>query len=246
MIALQHLDSLEPLQPIEIDYAILDLQMKLKTDLPWLSHSYGKAYRVDNQGQEKRLILPMVYVGNRDNKYSLMPVSPDNDKEGSVFFVIDRERQLTYDQNSQNFLTWNVGAVFFANLEMINKEFASNQDFTQNLIKEVRNVFTNKLLGTGYRVSIIDVVREHNEIFKEYLLADRRYIVMPFTAFRFNLSITLKEDCLVTSDRGAAITNNVTKLEIHNYIMPTLDFKTDDFLFLSEEQKADLLTRLTI
>jgi len=246
MIALQHLDSLEPLQPIEIDNAVLDLQMKFKTELSWLSHAYGKAYRIDKQGQEKRLILPEVYVGNTDGKYTLMPVSPDNDKTGTVFFVIDRERQVTNDQLSQNYLNWNVGIVFFANMETINKSFSDNQDFTQNLIKEVRDVLTNKLLGTGYRLGIIDVVREHNEIFKEFLLADRRYIVMPFTAFRFNVNITLKEDCLLVSNRQAAILNNVSKLEIINYIIPSLDFTGDDFLALSEQQKTDLLTRLTV
>lgn len=246
MIALQHYDTLEPAQPIEIDWAVLDIQMKLKTNLAWLSHSYGKAYRIDKQGQEKRLILPEVYIGNTDGKYSLMPVTPDNDKKGVVFFVIDKERQLTKDMNTQNFLSWNVGIVFWANLGLINEAFAKNQDYTQNLIKEVRDVLTNKLIGSGYKVEISEVPREHNEIFKEFLLQDRRYVIMPFTAFRFNVTITLREDCGLVSDRGAAITNNVTKTEIQNYIIPELDFMTDDFLYLSEQQKSDLLTRLTI
>lgn len=246
MIALQHLDSLEPVQPIEIDYAVLDLQNKFKTNLSWLSHSYGKAYRIDKQGAEKRLILPEVYVGNTDGKYTLMPVTPDNDKQGAVFFVIDKERPLTSDANSQNYLTWNVGIVFFANMELINKSFADNQDFTQNLIKEVRDVLTNKLLGVGYKANIIDVPREHNEIFKEFLLQDRRYVIMPFTAFRFNVNITLREDCILVNNREAAILNNVSNFEIRNYIIPSLDFTGDDFLALSEQQRTDLLTRLTV
>ena len=245
MIALQHFDSLEPLQPIEIDLAVLDLQMKLKTNLAWLSHSYGKAYRIDKQGDEKRFILPEVYVGNKDNKYTLMPVSPDNDKMGSVFFVIEKEKQLTYDIG-QNFLNWNVGIIFFANMQLINKSFVDVHDFTQNLIKEVRDVLTNKLIGSAYKLTNSEVVREPNEIFREFILQDRRFVILPFTAFRFNTSITMKEDCLLTSNREAAILNNVSKFEIQNYIIPKLDFTTDDFLKLSEEQKADLLTRLTV
>lgn len=246
MINLQHYDSLEPAQPIEIDWVVLDLQMKLKTNLSWLSHSYGKAYRIDKQGTEKRFILPEVYIGNTDGKYSLMPVTPDNDKKGIVFFVIDKEKQLTNDINSQNFLSWNVGIVFWANLEFINESFAKNQDYTQNLIKEVRDILTNEIIGSGYNLSISEVAREHNEIFREFLLQDRRYVIMPFTAFRFNVTITLKEECGLNLDRQAAILNNVTDFEIKNYILPTLDFTTDDFLSLSEQQKADLLTRLTV
>lgn len=245
MIALQHIDALEPLQPIEIDWAVLDLEDKLKTNLSWLSHSYGRAYRMDRQGQEKRLILPEVYVGNADGKYSLLPVTPDNDKKAISFFVIDKERQVNYEAQTQNYLSWNVGLIIWANLELINKDWAKNEDYTQNLIKQTRDVITKQLLGSGYRCEIIEVEREHNQIFKEFLLQDRRYVIMPFTAFRFNLVITLREDCALPLDRGAAITNNVSQLEIRNYIMPKLDFTGDDFLYLSEQQKTDLLTRLT-
>lgn len=245
MIALQHIDSLEPLQPIEIDFAVLDLQTKLRTNLEWLSHSYGKAYRMDKQGQEKRLILPEVYIGNTDGKYSLLPVTPDNDKKAISFFAIDKERQLGFESNSQNYLAWNVGLIIWANLELINENLAKNEDFTQVLIKQTRDVITNELLGSGYRVDIVDVDREQNLIFREFILQDRKYVTMPFTAFRFNLIFTVREDCQLPVDRGQAITNNVTGLEIQNYIIPKLDFLGNDFLFLSEQQKADLLTRLT-
>lgn len=245
MIQLQHSDSLQPLQAIEIDYAILDLQTKLRTELNWLSHAYGRAYRIDKQGEEKRLVLPEVYIGNTDGKYTLLPTTPDNDKKAVSYFVVEKEKQVKYEPNGSNYLSWNVGAIFWANLEEINLDLAKNEDFTQVLIKEVRNVITNKLLGVGYRCEIVEVQREVNEIFKEFTLQDRRYVVMPFTAFRFNLVITLREECGLSSDRGNAIRNNISKQEICQYIVPYLDFSGLDFDCLTEQQKNDLTLRLT-
>lgn len=198
MIALQHIDEIQPIQAIEIEWAIKDMQAVLKSKLNWLTHPYGRAYRIDKQGEEKRFVLPEVYVGNTDGKYSLMPVTPDNDKKAISFFTIGRERPLTKDLVASNYLSWEVGLIFWVNLELINKELSKTEDFTQNLIKDVRRVINRELLGSGYKTEITTVDREYNEIFKEFNLQERRYIVMPFSAFRFNLLITLKEGCGAT------------------------------------------------
>lgn len=198
MIALQHIDELEPIQAIEIDWAVKDMQDVLRVNLNWLTHPYGRAYRIDKQGEEKRFVLPEVYVGNTDGKYSLVPATPDNDKKAISFFTIGKERQLTKEMQASNYLSWDVGLIIWANLELINKELAKNEDFTQHLIKAVRRVIMRDLLGSGYKVEITTVDREYNEVFKEFTLQERRYVVMPFTAFRFNLIVTLKEGCGVT------------------------------------------------
>lgn len=199
MIALQHINESVPVQAIEIDWAVKDLQAVLKNKIAWLSHPYGRAYRIDKQGEEKRNVLPEVYVGNTDGKYSLMPVTPDNDKKGISFFTIGRERQLTKELVDANYLSWDVGLIFWVNLELINKELAKTEDFTQNLIRDVRRSIMRDLLGSGYKVEITTVDREYNEIFKEFTLQERRYIIMPYSAFRFNLEITLKEGCGATN-----------------------------------------------
>lgn len=198
MIALQHTNELEPIQAIEIDWAVKDMQALLKSKLSWLTHPYGRTYRIDKQGEEKRFVLPEVYVGNTDGKYSLTPVTPDNDKKGISFFAVGRERQLTKDLVASNYLAWEVGLVFWVNLDLINKELAKNEDFTQLLIKDVRRVIMRDLLGSGYKVEITTVDREYNEIFREFTLQERRYVVMPYSAFRFNLIVTLKEGCGAT------------------------------------------------
>ncbi len=198
MIALQHINEITPVQAIEIDWAVKDLQKVLKDNISWLSHPYGRAYRIDKQGDEKRTVLPEVYVGNTDGKYSLLPVTPDNDKKGISFFSIGKEKPLTKDMVASNYLAWEVGLVFWVNLELINKELSKTEDFTQNLIKDVRRVINRDLLGAGYKVEITTVDREYSEIFKEFTLQERRFIVMPFSAFRFNLVITLREGCGAT------------------------------------------------
>lgn len=246
MIELQNYSPLVPLQPIEADYAIYDLQTKLKTNLLWISHAYGRAYKVKKENTDGRaLILPMVYVSNTDGKYSYTPVTPDNDKKGTVFFVVEKEKPLNFESNTTNYLTYNVGVVFWVNLELVDKEWVKNEDFTQSLIREARGVLTNKLLGAGYKLKIQEIVREQNEVFKEFSLNDYDYNRLPFTAFRINTTVTLREDCLLTTDRQNAILQNVSKTELLQILLPTLDFTGSDFDALTEQQKEDLTNRLT-
>jgi len=197
-----------------------------------------------SNGEPELVVEPNCKLVGVEFESPLLPVTPDNDKLSSSFFVVEKERQTGYEANTQNYLAWNVSLVVWVNLELINKELSKTEDYTQTLIKQVRDVITKKLIGAGYRCDIVEVEREFNLVFKEFVLQDRKYVIMPFSAFRFNMVITLREDCAQPFDRGQAITNNVTQTEIQNYIIPKLDFSGNDFLYLSEEQKADLLTRL--
>lgn len=224
MIQLQNFEQLEPTQPIEIDLAVLDLQSKFRTNLPWASNVYGKSYRTVNVKPDMRLVLPEVYLGNTNGKYSLSPVTPDNDKKGIIFFVIDAEKPLKWETNSTNYLTYNVGIVTWVNLELINKDLAKNEDFSQNLIKQMRDVLTNELIGMPYRVEILEVTREKNQVYKEFTLIEARYTQMPYSAFRFNTVITLRETCGLPPDRDASLLANITQEEIIRLFLPSIEF----------------------
>jgi hypothetical protein len=234
-----------PTDLVEIDWAIQDLQMKLDSNLPWLSHNYARAYRHLHIQDNIRLYFPEIYIGGPDHKY--YRPTPDNDKSGMCFFVVGKETPLNYEDHQYNYLQWPVGIVFSVNLELIDDAKVQTELFTQNLIRDVRRILTTKIVGSGYRIVINEVVREFSQVYSEWSLQEKEdYAKSPQQIFRFNLTLTLREDCpLASYDKCSILTQNISHNEILSCLLPTLDF-TDTAVFdsLTPQQKADLQAQL--
>lgn len=243
-----------PLEAVEIQAAIQVMQMALETNLTWLTHGYGRAYRFREPRGESNAMLffPEVYLGKQDNgnlgRY-YMP-SPDNKKKGMCFFVVEKERQENFQQNAHNYLAWNVGICFSANLDLINDTLTETEDFTQNLIREVREVLTRYLPKHAgfFRLELQEVTRRQDEVYKEFdgLQKQRpndNYGKVPITIFRFNCVVRMIEQCGdIQFDRCAAIQQNISKEEVYTCITPTIDFTDPDFVAsLSPEQTQDII-----
>lgn len=212
-----------PTQAVEIDRAIYELQILLDTNLNWLTHGYARAYRHMEKG-EKRLYFPEVYVGG--DTYEYHRVTPDNDKKGMCFFVVGREENEDYEQHQSNYLKWNVGIIFWVNLELINKPLLQNEIFTQNLIKDVRHLLTMQGGGLSFGYKLKSVERELKEIYREFTLKEEEeYLRAPYSGFRVNMEITLQEECDgFTFDACQAIKQNLSEAEINNCVVPVIDF----------------------
>jgi len=195
MINLQHRQALEPLQPIEIDLAVNIIQKKLSGVLPWCTHVYGRSYRIEEATENMRLVVPQVYVGKIDNKYFMLPVTLDNDKHTTVFFAISKERPYKFEPNTTNLLQYSVGVIFSANLALIDPVLAANEDFTQLLIKQVRDVFTNGFVGDPFKIQIEEITRDPAEVYREFRLNDNKIGQPPFSVFRVNLTVSFTEEC---------------------------------------------------
>lgn len=231
---------------IEIDTVVFDIQTKLDTKLNWLTNAYGRAYRHIKRKDNKLMYFPEVYIGADKGISSYYRVTPDNDKKGTCFFVIDKE-QNDFNENQYNFLTHNVGIVFWVNLKLINENLLDTEIFTQNLISEVRNVLTREMLGTNYKLKIDEVVREFKEVYKEFSInEDENYMLAPFQAFRFNCTVTYREDCVGTLVSSCdTLQQNISQNEILNCLIPTLNFQDNTvFNSLSIQQKMDIQTQL--
>lgn len=218
MINLQHIDELEPIQPIEIDWAVNTIKNIFKSSLDWLTQPYGRVYKLEHE--EK--LQPYVYVGNTDGKYSMMNVTPDNDKKGMCYFVIEKERVY-----SEGYMIWNVGIVFWVNLSLINDVLAINEDFTQKLIRDVRTVLNEELLGIGFKLEILEITRDFNEVFREFNIKDRKQGAMPFSCFRVNTNLIIQEDCISgggedPGNDGAPVITNETQ---PNYVSTGLPYE---------------------
>lgn len=237
MINLQNPQIPAPIKAIEIDRAIYELQLLLSTNLSWLSHAYGRAYRFVEKTQ-KRLYLPEVYQGAKS--YTI--VTPDNDKKGTCFFVVGREENWAYEPHQVNNLRFEVGIIFWVNLAQIDASLLANEVFTQNLIKDARQVLTQKGGGLGFSFKIKNVEREFKQVYKEFTMDEANdYHRAPYDGFRLNLELVVAEDCgALMFDPKEALINSLSGAE-KVAILQSLDF-ADNLYYsaLTAQQRADL------
>jgi len=246
MTNLQNPDISNPTNPIEIDAFVYDLQLKLSTNISWLTHAYGRAYNHVQFENGKYLIYPEVYSGNKTGKYDYIQPRPDNDKKGKCFFVVGPEENINFEENGFNFLRHDIGIVFECNLELIDSALLQTEIFTQHLINEVRNVLTRKLIGTFYKFEIKTIVREFNQVYKEYSYNRKEnYLKAPLQAFRVNGTITYQEDCINPNINRCDIVQDNISFTDKICILPGYDF-SQNFIYnsLTPEQKQILKTQI--
>lgn len=200
-----------PTDPKGIDLVVSDLQTLLDTSLVWLTNGMGRAYRLTKvRANQTTVFLPEVYLGVA-NRYDYFAATPDNDKQGqNIFFVGD----ANLPDQQKGFYGWvehEVGIIFSANLETIDSALLATEDFTEHLIQDVREVLIRLTVGKGYRINIDSITREFDDVYAEFDVSrDRGVAHAPMTHFRFNCTITFKEDCTgVSLDRCNAILQNV-------------------------------------
>lgn len=246
MINLQNPNVPIPNVAIEIDAVVQDLQLKLDTNLAWLTNAYARAYRHFQYDNGKMMFFPEVYIGKPQGTPNYFQPRPDNDKKGQSYFIVGKEKQKGFVQHDFNYLSHDFDIVFLVNLKLIDDESLETELITQHLIREVRNVLTRKLLGTFYRLEIKEVVREFNEVFKEFSHKEKEnYLKAPLQGFRFNCSVMFQEDCInLPIDRCSIIKQNISVNETL-CLLPQLDFTNSNvFEALTEQQKTDLTNLL--
>lgn len=241
MNKLQYPEIPDPVNPIEIDRAIYDTQLMLEANLDWLTNSYARAYRFRDI-KEGKLYYPEIWKGDG---YQI--VTPDNDNKASCFFVVSKMEAKDFETNQYNHLKYKVGIVFQANLELIDKDLLATEDFTQHLIRDVRDVITRQNTLRDIIIKINEEVREFKEVYKGFTLDEREgYNRLPLTIFRINCEFVIREDCgNVTYTRSQALQQNISEQEVLQFLLPTLDF-SDPYVFisLSTQQKNDIGVQL--
>ena len=245
MTKLQNPDIPVPQRAIEIEKAVYEMQMLFETNLNWLSHGYARVYR-HLDAKSKRLYFPEVYIGGSEHKY--FRPTPDNDSTGMCFFVVNKEENRGYEAFSHNYLTWRVGIIFQANMKLIDEALIQTENFTQNLISDVRGLLTRGSRGLSFTPKIINVEQEFREIYREFTLEEKEgYLRSPQTGFRINLDVTLQEDCdNQFYDRGEALSSNISPIETAQYLLDKIDFSVQgNFDALTAQQRIDLIDKLT-
>jgi len=229
-----------PTALVGIDRVVNDIQLKLDTNLIWLTHDYGRMYRNVKKSNGSTLFFPEIYLGGKE----YYRPTPDNDKKGMIYFVVGQEETPEFLSDSYNYLTYDIGIVFWVNLGLIDPALLQTEIFTQNLIEEARNVVSRRLFGGGYKFTLNNIQREFSQIYKEFptIKEEEDYLRAPYSGFRINGTVQLQEDCInFPVSRCQILQQNISKDEISQCLLPTLDFSdVNVFNNLTPQQIIDI------
>ena len=184
--------------PVEIDSAVNEIRLLL-SNLSWISHPYFIAQRFVEDEKGKKYIYPETYckdaAADPKRKYPYHRLTPDNDYIGMFFAYIGTGNSKTQDIK-ENFITYNVAFIFSVNLELIDKERLDLGLFTRSLMQEARVLLSKSRYNFGFKYSLIKETDDLKEVYREFTIDDlERYNRAPLQCFRFDLEITIEEDC---------------------------------------------------
>ena len=180
--------------PVEIDRAIIDIQSVLFNGLTWLTHPYGRAYKNVDVSNNKTSIFPQIYLGVDRLQTKYFTATPDNDKTGQSFFIVDKETLTEQQQGQYGILNYDLSIIFSVNLELINDTLLQTDIFTANLVKQVRQVLRFNL-GKFYQLKVNSVDYLFENVFKGITVERQTLEKAPLQHFRFNLNLVMHEEC---------------------------------------------------
>lgn len=179
--------------PIEIKKACNEIREEL-TMLPWLTRPYLIAERFYRKVNNKKFYYPETYVGQGD-KEGYARLTPDNDFMGRSFFVVG-DGEIDFEPNQYNFITYPVGLIFSVNLSLIDELKLQEGLFTQELIRDVRRILTDTMVNHEFGYKVVRETTDLKRVFREFVLDEiEAYNRAPMQCFRFDLLLTLQEDC---------------------------------------------------
>lgn len=180
--------------PIEIEKATNSIKLLL-AELPWVSHANNIAERFLRKEGGQTFFYPETYIGGENFSYKRL--TPDNDYSGMLFFLIGEENN-EYSDSEFNFLTYNISIIFSCNLKLIDSEKLKLGLYTQELIKDVRRILTINAPRFDFHYKLKTVTRDLKKVYQEFTLDDiEKYNRAPLQCFRFDLSLTVQEECSI-------------------------------------------------
>lgn len=186
--------------PVGIDAVVIDLQGLLNSNLSWLSDGLGRAYKMNKvRSNGAAQILPLVYLGT--SNYTYFSAQPDNDKQGQNFILVGDGLHINQQQGFYSVLEYDIAIIFSVNLKLINAPLLLTEDFTQNLIAQVREVLLRQTLGKPYNIGQITETRLFGDVYTEFDILDDSpntgKAMTEMAYFRFNFTTQIKETCPV-------------------------------------------------
>lgn len=174
--------------PVGLDSNIEYLRTRLET-IPWMDRTFGRAFDMQFQEGEKMIVLPQVYVGNREY-FSVMP--NDYLKSFCFFSPVD---PLNNDNigpdvpfSKSYFWSQRVDLVVFVNYNLIDK--TKDYPFIENLKEDVLSVLQSSQGVTISNVHSNDI-REIYQNWNRDLLS-KELLYYPFGGIRIEMELSIQ------------------------------------------------------
>lgn len=171
-----------------INILLNNIALSLSKQLPWLTHSYGKAYRLIDAENN---LYPAIHTDNTEY-ISLLP----NDSLGNYLFFELKDPQWLTTYTQDRFVSkFKVDLIVWFNLESIYGPITDNvlsDDIKSSIILALANRF-----HPGANIEIVEIYESAENIFKNYSLkqVNTQFLMLPYYGFRFVLNIIEKIIC---------------------------------------------------
>lgn len=179
-------------QPKLFDKLIGAMQKGLADNLPWLTHSFGKAERLIKVIKGRRYYTPNLYVGNGE----YMNIEPDSDLGNYSFFVLEEPQNITYERGQRNIITAPYSLVVWFDLRKVETEDLRN---TEAIKQNILRVLNGEIFTREGRYSVRRVYEKAEKVFEGFTLdeVDNQFLMHPFAGFRFEGEMEIEDECVL-------------------------------------------------
>ena len=202
-------------KPVGLDRIIQDFQTHLKSELSWLSHAFGRAYKRTSENE----VYPVSYIGK--NEYlSVFP--QDHNVKGLCFFDVDDSINVEPFQTVFN--SWNeteIGLIFFVNIDKIST-YSHRGD--EEIIKAVyESLASFRPVQADWQLN--EIVRGIENVYSNYNYEGTKIIDMqPYFVFSLQFDVKYKylQDSTMCKKKINAISienNNILMVSENNILV---------------------------
>lgn len=183
--------------PVEIDHAVNEIRKVLESGIPWLDRAYFIADRlVKKDPKGRQFYFPATYAPKDPGRRDYFQITPDNDFKARSFFMVGAGR-IDHQSESENRMTYPVGLIVHANLDLIDKAKTDAGLFTRELIRDVRSLLTKTRMNHLFEYKLESETRDLREVFREFSMDDiEQYNLAPMQTFRIDMAVTVEQDCI--------------------------------------------------
>ena len=181
-----------PSNPVFVDAKIAEIQTALG-GLSWLTNSFGRSYLGEMQrGKEKAFKAPFVYKGSGE----YYPVEFNDNLQAQSFFEVgDQVPSTDWEPRALNGFNVELGIIFWVNLKKIDGTKGSDYYFSEELKKDVRDLFRTNF---GLDCIIERISEDTDDIWSKYSFkqsSDKQYFLYPYCSFKFTVNLQIWERC---------------------------------------------------
>lgn len=172
---------------IAIDKSISEINDGLFKALPWLTHAFGRAYRLIKQTEEGRYSFPAVYKQGNDYE----DVSPSEDLGNFSFVWISDPQRLQWSRSAPIASSVPMSIIFWLDTRTITAD-RNVEQIKADILLALQEI----TLSRG-SFSISTVYEQASNIYKEFNLDETKnqFMIHPFVALRFDGELLVKEPC---------------------------------------------------